>query len=215
MYKVFASAGYDGYLMPLISAGMQMSTSREDADIILFAGGADISPALYGQTAGSRTYFHPGRDTIEMDDFYYGRAHNKAIVGVCRGMQLITALTGGELIQDVSNHAGRRHDMHTYDGKTIQVNSLHHQMCNPWAGDAKFTLLGWANGLSNHYHGEKDTQTGRDKVIPHTGPEPEACYWPDYRAFAVQYHPEMMSHDSQAVQWYITQVKKLMKGTLS
>ena len=37
-------------------------------------------------------------------------------------------MVGGALVQHVDGHAGKRHDIITNDGRTIEVNSYHHQM---------------------------------------------------------------------------------------
>lgn len=201
MLKLYASSGYASYLSPLINHNVGKRTDRiEEADLVLFAGGEDISPKLYGEQPGRYTYFNPKRDREEIKDFSFCIKNNIPMIGICRGMQLLTALTGGRLVQHVTNHAiGRRHVMNT-EKEQVSVNSLHHQMC-VLPGQA--TLIGWADNLSDKY------LNGENEEIP-VKEEPEAAFWPDENIFAVQWHPEMMSPNDPAVLWYVDKVKEYL-----
>jgi putative glutamine amidotransferase len=214
MYKVYASADYVGYTQPLLDTGKwQLVYDIGQADVVLFAGGADIQPMLYKQPMGRYTYCSPRRDQIEVADYNYAKLSGIPMVGVCRGMQLLTALEGGSLFQHVDNHAGYRHEMVTDDGSVLLVNSLHHQMCNPWDGVEEFKLLGWAPEPS------AGTIIGAgDKAVAPPPVEPEAIYYPNSNAFAVQWHPEMMSMrkptDAIAINWFTNHVEMLVEGLL-
>ena len=214
MYNIYASAGYSGYLYPLIASGMFKEVEEiEMADAVLFAGGSDIGPELYGQKKGRLTYTNPRRDTIEVADYNYATFNGIPIIGVCRGMQLFTALEGGTLFQHVDNHAGDRHMMMTDEGENLRVNSLHHQMCNPWDGVEEFRLLGWSpSHLAGTIIGAGDLYVDPPPV------EPEAIYYPKSKAFAVQWHPEMMNRsnpsDKIAIDWFVNHAVQLMEGTL-
>jgi len=214
MYNVYASAGYSGYLYPLLRTGKFKEVDDIMlADLVLFAGGADIDPGIYGQEMGSHTYINPRRDTIEIEDYHTAKNANIPMVGICRGMQLITALEGGNLFQHVDNHAGYRHDMVTVEGEQILVNSLHHQMCNPWAGVKDFTVIGWTpSRLAGTIIGAGDLSVAPPPV------EPEAIYYPNSNAFCVQWHPEMMSpsrdSDRITINWYTNHVEMLMEDTI-
>ena len=77
-----------------------------DADIIMFTGGEDISPSLYNDKIHGTTHFSPRRDAFEVEMF--NLAPKKALlIGGCRGAQLLTALSGGRLIQHCINHSGK------------------------------------------------------------------------------------------------------------
>ena len=41
----------------------------EDADMLQFTGGSDVTPSLYGEKAHPTTYNNPGRDRIEAHAF--------------------------------------------------------------------------------------------------------------------------------------------------
>lgn len=105
----------------------------ESTDILLYTGGADVSPSLYGEKPLMSTSCDTGQDTI--DAYFYHKAveQNKMIVGICRGAQFINVLNGGRLWQDVSRHAlrgGKKHEATDVEsGRAIMVSSLHHQEC--------------------------------------------------------------------------------------
>jgi putative glutamine amidotransferase len=69
------------------------------ADLIIFTGGEDINPEIYGQE-NTRSSIDKGRDNIEINFFQVAYDRNKKIAGICRGHQLINCLLGGSLYQD-------------------------------------------------------------------------------------------------------------------
>src|SRR3990172_3266654 len=143
-------------------------------DLILFTGGQDISPSLYGKVY-PEIHFTPQRDAWEKNWFNWAVTNKVPMFGICRGMQLFTALTGGELVPDVNNHY-QNHSVYTNalggPFHEFRVNSIHHQMCIPSEG---IKLLAWARH-----------QAFQDGI------EPEALWFPSVKALGVQWHPEMM-----------------------
>ena len=124
----------------------------ERLDGIIFTGGPDSDPALYGEKPilklGSTA---PIRDVTESIYFKHAYAKDMPIIGICRGMQLINILLGGSVWQDqpsqfpgITNHNQREpnyiptHKIDIvegsplsawYDGLTeLEVNSFHHQV---------------------------------------------------------------------------------------
>lgn len=109
--------------------GWEVVSDPNDADLIQFTGGSDISPSLYSQPAHPRTYPAPSRDDREIAVFkaFVGK---KPMAGICRGGQLLWALNGGQLFQHVDNHSGKKHPLYSYDKEAFICNatSIHHQM---------------------------------------------------------------------------------------
>lgn len=199
-YYTSACGSHNGnFLKPL---GFTSTDKLEEADVIVFGGGADVDPATYKEEEASRTYKSVAREKEEKADFEKGRKLNKFFIGICRGHQLITALAGGKLIQDVSGHAGSDHSMSTYDGLNLRVNSIHHQMVNPYNLKSKdYQILGWSTKrISDRYIGAKD----KAMYLPWGFKEIEAIYFPKIRALGIQSHPEMMysyKEYNPAVEW--------------
>ena len=108
----------------------------KDYDLIIFSGGSDISPSIYGEENTNSTT-HPQRDQIELIILEEAIKLNKKILGVCRGHQLINAYLGGKLIQDLYSIKEEHRSVHRLDFTTNEsiiktffswgVNSLHHQ----------------------------------------------------------------------------------------
>jgi putative glutamine amidotransferase len=109
----------------------------ETAKLVIFTGGEDINPAIYGQ-ANKYSRFNPLRDTAEIEVLRRALDMNKKILGVCRGHQLINAYLGGILVQDIGVQLNTIHDSdHNLEivdaGGVIpnlfqfDVNSIHHQ----------------------------------------------------------------------------------------
>ena len=164
-------------------------------DILISHGGEDISPTLYGK---GRSYWtgandEPSqRDTAEWNLMLRARELDIPIIGLCRGAQMLCALAGGFLIQDVENHAGDYHGVTTYDGVEITVNSIHHQMMYPF--DVKHELIGWSSKKLSSFHWDVD---GSLEITV----EPEFVYFPEVKGFAIQWHPEMMQITAPATQY--------------
>ena len=72
-------------------------------DGIIFAGGADVDPTFFNEEPHLKlgpTYLK--RDRFEVALLKEAVAANKAIMGICRGMQLINIALGGSVYQDLS-----------------------------------------------------------------------------------------------------------------
>lgn len=166
-------------------------------DVVIVWGGADIPPSLYGKTksfmGGGREHVY-GVDLTEWQCMLRAKELGCAIIGVCRGGQMLTALGGGYLIQHIDNHGGPNHDVECVDGTIINVNSYHHQMMVPPLDPDKAKLIGWTKGnRSKRYFDE-------DKLVTmHV--EPELIHYPPIRGLAIQWHPEWMSNNCAATQY--------------
>ena len=57
----------------------------EDADIVMFTGGEDVDPSVYGCKKHPTTYSNISRDKEEIAQFKQIKPH-QLVVGVCRGL---------------------------------------------------------------------------------------------------------------------------------
>jgi putative glutamine amidotransferase len=130
-------------------------------DGIIFAGGSDVDPALYGEAPHPTTNVKPERDAAEMLLLRAALARDLPLLGICRGMQLMAVAYGGRLHQhlpDVLGHTGHRptsgpkfgeHPVrfvagtmcHKILGEEVTVNSFHHQGI---ADPGRLTVAGWS-----------------------------------------------------------------------
>lgn len=113
------------------SERFRLASKPADADILLFTGGPDIDPKLYGQPQHYSTSTSPTRDRLDSALFYMG--YDKYKVGICRGAQFLNVMSGGSMIQHIMGGAHKKpHDLRLKGGSTISnVPSTHHQMMVP------------------------------------------------------------------------------------
>jgi len=153
------------------SGGRAVLITPDDPDVdildridgIIFAGGSDVDPALYGEQPHPTTHVKPERDKAEMMLLRAAVAADLPLLGICRGMQLMAVAYGGRLHQhlpDVLGHTGHRptsgprfgeHPVHLAAGTLCQkilgdeviVNSFHHQGV---ADPGRLAPAGWCPG---------------------------------------------------------------------
>lgn len=166
-------------------------------DILIVWGGADISPSLYNRDVSKHcgaTDKPSKRDAIEWALMQEAVSKDVPIIGVCRGAQMLCALAGGYLIQDVTDHGGQ-HLVSPPDDRPFQplwTNSVHHQMMRPEGTDHELLLVA-APRLSRHYY-DVNVQV----EVPN---EPEYVYFKGVKGFAIQWHPEAMRETSFATRY--------------
>lgn len=141
-YNVSAVATL-GYGQTRLSQGMHPSyidwidyKILDDANLIIFTGGEDINPKIYGQE-NTHSGVNPARDSAEVEVLKYALSLHKKVLGICRGHQLINAYLGGSLVQDLEALLNVRHPawhklVPINDGGIVseifnEVNSIHHQ----------------------------------------------------------------------------------------
>lgn len=178
-----------------------------EADIVMFTGGEDINPKLYGDVKHPTTHY-TDRDDMEVAAFHTA-PKNALLIGGCRGAQLLTALSGGKLFQHVNGHSGGTggHDITTTDDRTMRITSCHHQMMNPYnLPKEDYELLAWSTiNLSSVYH----IGTGLAEVPEHFK-EPEIVYYPKTRALCIQGHPEWMPKDQPVIAYINELIQKYL-----
>lgn len=122
----------------------------DTVDGVIFSGGFDVHPSIYGEeVAPYCRKISPERD--EFENLLIKSVREKKIpsIGICRGIQVMNAMLGGTLYQDIASQRENyvvhsegpvfEKMLHTVDiientplsriipEKTIDVNSVHHQ----------------------------------------------------------------------------------------
>jgi gamma-glutamyl-gamma-aminobutyrate hydrolase PuuD len=172
-------------------------------NLVLFTGGADVSPELYKHTSPKGECFcNKPRDMREIAIFEKALEHGIKMTGICRGFQFLNVMAGGYMVHHLDGHTGSTHDMATSRNEKLRVNSLHHQMA---VLPTNACLIGWSGERrSGVYIGDKDEPMSAPEY------EVEAAIFPEINAAGVQYHPEMMPRDSAGFRWYEELVEALL-----
>lgn len=69
-------------------------------DGLIIGGGDDISPDLYGGRLVTSARLDPARDELEKSLVIAALEHDKPVLGICRGSQMLNVASGGTLHQD-------------------------------------------------------------------------------------------------------------------
>jgi putative glutamine amidotransferase len=191
-FKALAAAGVRPEEIEMVTAAGQRRVESENFDGILFTGGEDVDPELYGeQTRYGNVKVNRVRDDFERALLDGGMKSSLPILGICRGIQMINVRFGGTLYQDLKSDTALELDhkqpgsrsepthsvtvtepdslLHGVFKGMCRVNSLHHQAIN---------RLG--RGLKVTAHSEDGLVEAVERAE-------------DYPFFlAVQWHPEEM-----------------------
>lgn len=141
--KAIERAGGRPVLVPPMTEAVDETV--EALDGIVFAGGADLSPQLYGANPHPETKIvRPDRDRGEIALMESATSRGVPTLAVCRGMQLLNIVRGGDLIQHLPDLSDETHtapgDFPRHDvqiapesllaemlGERANVPSHHHQ----------------------------------------------------------------------------------------
>lgn len=185
--------------------------NMEEADIVLFTGGEDVTPALYKEKALSCTSYNRDRDKAEMAEFNKIKSTQLAI-GICRGSQLMCALNGGKLVQDCTNHGIASTHGITNGEMLYEITSTHHQMQYPYnLKDSEYTVL--FKSLYNRSHYYKGGGIDPEKILEKGEPEIVLYHKEGLpKCLAIQGHPEYMRKDAPVVEMLNELIDETLKS---
>lgn len=164
--------------------GYDIVDSIYDAQLVCFTGGADVSPALYGDIPHRTTRSTPARDKIESEVYVTALALGTPMVGICRGGQFLNVMNNGTMWQDVDNHT-RQHYLKDISSSTMRlVTSTHHQMMRP-SKDNGVQIVATAS-ISIR----KETGRSVETVKHNIGTDIEVVWYSKTKCLCFQPHPE-------------------------
>ena len=201
-----------------ISAAQPHLDELDLFDGLVLTGGIDVDPAIYGAAhdyANAPAAFNPARDNFERAVYEFALNKGLPILGICRGMQLINALSGGTLRQDLGKAGNRRHradpddlvhELSVVPGsqlgqilgseRPMRINSAHHQcILQPAPGFrvGSFSEDGTPESLERISYGDDETndqtkdKTNDQAIDPANDRRESSTY-----LLGVQWHPERM-----------------------
>lgn len=195
--KSVAMAGGLPYIIPIVSDEDLAKEQISNVDALILSGGQDVNPLIYGEEPKQKLgVILPERDKFDLWLLREACKRNKSVLGICRGIQLINAVFGGTLNQDLSydKNCYIKHFQETSPstaGHTVEIlegsrlsrilgpkiitNSFHHQTLNKIAGGFRVTAR---------------AEDGTVEAIEKEGEE---------FVVGIQWHPEMMSSNSHVM----------------
>jgi gamma-glutamyl-gamma-aminobutyrate hydrolase PuuD len=155
-------------------------------DGLIFSGGADIDPELYGHDRHPETdAAFRLRDDGELALLRAALERDLPVLAICRGSQLLNVAHGGDLVQHLPEALG--HDGH----KDVPGTYAEHEVTVE-EGTMLLGLVGGRAGIKSHHH-QGFGRIGKGlRVAAHAEDgSPEALEDPDRRfALGVLWHPE-------------------------
>jgi putative glutamine amidotransferase len=164
---------------------------------ILFSGGGDINPHLYGKEADELTIeVDDKRDAYELALFKLALENEIPFLGICRGLQLVNVVMGGSLFLDLSRERPSS-DMHDWlPARQYLAHSISLE-----AG-CHLSKSGYSTGTrvnSLHHQGIQELGKNLKPIAFSADGLVEAIELTGHRfGLAVQWHPEWLTDQQPA-----------------
>jgi putative glutamine amidotransferase len=182
--RAIERAGGRALLVPPSEDALEETLDALDG--VLFSGGADLDPQLYGQEAHPETKgVQAERDRGELALLEAALARDMPVLAVCRGSQVLNVALGGDLVQHLPEVVGDEKHKHTpgeYADHEVTVEP----------GTRLGSLIGERAPVKSHHHqgfgrlgeGLRESARAGDGTL-------EALEDPSRRfALGVLWHPE-------------------------
>lgn len=163
-------------------------------DGLLLPGGGDMDPKFYGQAripaCGEPNLLRDAAEPLLLRTFL---AADKPVLGICRGIQVLNAVLGGDLYQDIKPFEHLPHNDHWAKVHTVTVRR----------GTLLSRILGQDTVLVNSQHHQAVDRVAPGFTLAALSEDGivEAIEKPDARfCLGVQWHPEWLSDADPAMQ---------------
>ena len=163
-------------------------------DGLLLPGGGDMDPKFYGQAripaCGEPNLLRDAAEPLLLRAFL---AADKPVLGICRGIQVMNAVLGGTLYQDIKPFEHLPHNDHWAKVHTVTVRR----------GTLLSRILGQDTVLVNSQHHQAVDRVAPGFTLAALSEDGivEAIEKPDARfCLGVQWHPEWLSDADPAMQ---------------
>jgi gamma-glutamyl-gamma-aminobutyrate hydrolase PuuD len=202
MPKVFIINPSISYIDMFQSRGWEVVGFMDDADLIQFTGGEDVSPHLYGELPHPETYSSGARDECELELYELALRKDIPMAGVCRGGQFLHVMNGGDLWQHVHGHAlFGTHKAYTCDSFVdIDVTSTHHQAMRETCNIGGLTILvADTHGACEHMLMDNVEKIACKNSL-------EAVYYARTSCLCFQPHPEFRHAPKECTDFYFNSI---------
>ena len=190
--------GSMGYGQMFLDEHWRVVHSIDNADLVQFTGGQDVTPKLYGEHIHPKTLNNPLRDKRECLIYNICKELEKPMAGICRGGQFLHVMVGGNLWQLIDHHNDGQHlatDLDT--DEEIMVTSTHKQMLRMRSSFPKTNplpsyelLLIASETMCKERAGYLSGGSHRTISVYNNDDDIEAVLYPKQRVLCFQPHPE-------------------------
>lgn len=203
-YHCVERAGGAPVVFPPTTDETILKAQLEAVDGLLFTGGADLNPLLWGEEPSPKLGgINAERDRSELLLAKLAYNRNVPMFGICRGLQTLVAAFGGKIQQDISDTQSIKHSQSAvrqepthsvkYWGKMVSVDATIPE--SSAFGQAATVPEASASGvlLVNSFHHQVASDPGPCFTITSTSPDGfiEAVESNEHKPIvAVQWHPE-------------------------
>ncbi len=170
----------------LVPPGADVEATLDVVDGLIFSGGSDLDPELYGDRAHPETNgVVRERDDFELELMRAALARDVPVLAICRGSQMLNVALGGGIEQHVPDRVGNDRHKETsgvfaeHDVDVLPDTRLH-------------SLLGDRHDVKSHHHqGFGEVGTGLREAARAPDGTVEALEDPSRRfTLGVLWHPE-------------------------
>ena len=169
-----------------VRIGPGLRTSFDGLDGLIVGGGVDIESRLYGIDTSDEWPYDPDRDALEIAALDWAERHDRPVLGICRGAQLLNVHRGGTLIHDLA----RSHPDYRNPRSVFPCKAAH-----PCPGTRLATLLGERRVSINAMHHQAVDRLGQGMAVAAVDDHGivQAVERTGHRFWlGVQWHPELM-----------------------
>ncbi len=202
--EAVVAAGGTPVILPIGKNTDDIKEILRRLDGVLFSGGNDVSPKLYGETPHDiedRGIDEP-RDTFEGELMRRAIAAHIPVLAICRGMQLLNVVRGGTLYQDIAKEVPTA-TMH--EGRLIAEDFQHlaHEL-SIVPGSKLAQILHTTKIKSNTHHHQAIKNLGRGLTVNAEASDGIIEGIEDMRerfVIGVQPHPESLVAMNSPAKW--------------
>ncbi|MEV6657305.1 gamma-glutamyl-gamma-aminobutyrate hydrolase family protein [Nocardia fluminea] len=203
-----AEAGGIPVQLPYECAGPEV-VARVDALVV--TGGQDVDPELWGgpapepsATGGQMLTIDRRRDDYEIALVQHALARGIAVLGVCRGHQILNVALGGTLVPDLPDRGIRHYSLAAFpDRRPDREHAVDFE-----SGTLAAALYGSRTRVNSWHHQAVD-RPGDGVVVSGRAPDGvvEAIELPGQPVLGVQWHPEASVELEPCFPWLVEQAR--------
>ena len=209
MKKVFISGPFNHDVVRMFGSQKRFVGTKNvtEADLVVFTGGADIDPQLYGERPLSTTMMDQRRDEVDLENWLLSPLATK--VGICRGAQFLNVMNGGKLWQDVDEHRQPHFIKDIWSGRDFWATSTHHQAMIP-GPSATVQAVGCFRHSSVKRAGDFSWERTSDTLKDPAANDFEVLWYKETDSLCFQPHPEYSTANRELREYFFTKLGMAM-----